>query len=1165
MSKASLHFRKIKIVRAPGFESAGFTVSDLSRGINIVHGPNASGKTTLARSVQDLLWPSEAPENALLVGHFEYAGEKWRVDVEARRPRYQRDGSDVDGPSLPPIDHRGRYNLALHDLLQHETRNQSLAEAIQRESIGGYDLHAAPEALGLKDSPSSAQTSVAKEAATAVRNWEEARAGVEALRGREAQLVGLRQELGKASAARRRSELLRLAISFAEAHEEAAEVQAKLDDLPEVLSDMTGDEAEEARELENAINQKQLERESAIQQKVEAEKGLVNAELPGEGVPQEVLDELKELHVDLKSLEEAKRQHEQNLAGAGARREAARKDIGESVSEENLQGLPSVAWGEANQFAEKALRARAQREQRDALKHWLKPEEESVTSPDEIDALGRGRHALEGWLQEPIPTSTGNWPVLILSVLGSLLAVGLSVALGISTAPAFYFLSIGAIPILGYGLFSFWLSTSEADSRQPYREQYRRSGLVEPDSWTPEDVRSQLDRIYADIAHQQLQREKMARWDDRKADMDELNRLLAEVEDEHSDLVKRFGVVPDTTGLELFALANAIHRWQVAHADVLDLEAKLEETVSQLVSRKEALNRRLTIYGYEPVETAAEGARCIRNLESRERIHNVIVTADRAIAEFEKKRRGIYERHGLEVGNISRLSELCAMRPTYIERSGAARDSQTLLSDRRRKLGQHTDFVEQILERSLADLRSSLEQEEENAAQYEEIRDKVRDIESEICRAKSEHVIEDSLATKERALDALVQQLKRDYARMVGHQLIRHLEAEAEDMGRPEVFSRAREILSTVTRGRYRLDLEEGTATSFRAYDSVREVGCSLDELSSATRLQLLLSVRIAFIERQEQGAHLPLLLDETLANTDDTKAQAIIESVIELAREGRQVFYFTAQGDEVAKWSAAFANVDDVPCSFIDLAEAQGLSDHIEIPDLGASIAPFPSPPNPAGLDHKAYGDKLNPPRFDPRQPAGAVHLWYVVCDPKTLHDFLRLGVETWGQLKALIASDQIGALVSDTQNLIEESSQNGQAIERLIHWWRIGRGKPVDRKALEESGAISETHIEKAAELAAQKNGDAQEILNALRDGAISRFHDSKKKDLETYFVQNGYIDSAEALSPEEIRLHVVQELIQMGLPPDASAKRAGELFRTLAKSCRRAGPIISQKEQQ
>ena len=66
--------------------------------------------------------------------------------------------------------------------------------------------------------------------------------------------------------------------------------------------------------------------------------------------------------------------------------------------------------------------------------------------------------------------------------------------------------------------------------------------------------------------------------------------------------------------------------------------------------------------------------------------------------------------------------------------------------------------------------------------------------------------------------------------------------------------------------------------------------------------MQILLSVRLAFVKQQEQGAKLPIVLDETLANTDDLRAKIIIESLIKLANEGRQIFYFTAQGDEIAK-----------------------------------------------------------------------------------------------------------------------------------------------------------------------------------------------------------------------------------------------------------------------
>ncbi|MCH2572942.1 MAG: ATP-binding protein, partial [Planctomycetes bacterium] len=54
MSEA-IHFTGIEIRRMPGFPDGGLTVEGFSAGINVVYGPNASGKSTLARAMQRVL------------------------------------------------------------------------------------------------------------------------------------------------------------------------------------------------------------------------------------------------------------------------------------------------------------------------------------------------------------------------------------------------------------------------------------------------------------------------------------------------------------------------------------------------------------------------------------------------------------------------------------------------------------------------------------------------------------------------------------------------------------------------------------------------------------------------------------------------------------------------------------------------------------------------------------------------------------------------------------------------------------------------------------------------------------------------------------------------------------------------------------------------------
>jgi uncharacterized protein YhaN len=71
-----------------------------------------------------------------------------------------------------------------------------------------------------------------------------------------------------------------------------------------------------------------------------------------------------------------------------------------------------------------------------------------------------------------------------------------------------------------------------------------------------------------------------------------------------------------------------------------------------------------------------------------------------------------------------------------------------------------------------------------------------------------------------------------------------------------------------------------------------------------------------------ENGARLPIIVDEALANSDDERAQAIVTALLRLCRDGRQLFYLTAQSDEVRKWSALLETCGDVPHRIVDMAE---------------------------------------------------------------------------------------------------------------------------------------------------------------------------------------------------------------------------------------------------
>ena len=190
--------------------------------------------------------------------------------------------------------------------------------------------------------------------------------------------------------------------------------------------------------------------------------------------------------------------------------------------------------------------------------------------------------------------------------------------------------------------------------------------------------------------------------------------------------------------------------------------------------------------------------------------------------------------------------------------------------------------------------------------------------------------MEDILIRKEDALDSLKQLYENNLSSATGALIINQLKKETRNHNQPPIFKRANEVLNKITNGRYELLLPgESEENDFRAYDTVLRLGQNLSELSTGTRVQLLLSVRLAYVETEESSIKLPLLADELLANSDDERAKAIIESLLEISGEGRQVFYFTAQVDEVSKWMVYLHEQKDLEYKVIQLSGGSNESDN--------------------------------------------------------------------------------------------------------------------------------------------------------------------------------------------------------------------------------------------
>lgn len=1155
MTKDPLCFEEIQIVQAPGFETGGFVVENLCSGINVVHGPNAAGKTTLAESVECLCWPETANERASLVGQLSLNGEAWRVEVDNGRSSYQRDGQEANGPSLPPPDQRDRYRLSLHDLLQQDNNNGSFAEIIERESAGGYDLSAAYDDLEYSDASSRANRNVVQNAEGAIQELREARTEVADLRQEQNELSRLRNELQAVRQARERANLLEQVIDYAQARNELEQTESRLDEYPELLEQVDGDEIDRVRILEDQIDEWTSKKEEAEEMKTGAQERLDETALPEGGLPTGRTDHLKELRDDLDSAEDRKRNLKADLADAKQQRETAQEDIPLEINNEDLVEFEPVTWKTVSKFAREAEELQAERETRDAVQRLL--ENGESPEPDQ-STLQRASQSLEKWLAVPSTTSANDGSKAFRIALFSSVSLAVTgIALGLLVHPLLFSILLVAAGVLWYGLRIRSKSSEGNNSREPHRKSFQQTSLKPPESWSDDEVRARLLELYDAIAERNLA-EKRVEWRDSLAtDSETLERRERELEETRTALREQLGSAPDASDVELAVLSKRVLDWQEAHDEVAGSQGGIDTVTEQVEMAREELQEKLDPYGYDNVGSSGEATEVIRKLESREQKRETaqreldqatktIREASEKIDGLEDERGGIFADLDLAPDDHKKLEALCEQVDEYGSTKSDVRDAKIRANTKSEELESYSDFEPELKKRKVPDLRNDLHKAERTAEDHDELQSRIADIKAEIRQAKSDNLVETALAERDRALDDLKDLLEDDYAAMVGDVLGDHVQEATMETSRPEVFERAREILATITRGRYRLDFDESEA-QFRVFDEAKQKGLALDELSSGTRVQVLLAVRIAFVEQQEQGVRIPILLDETLANTDDRRAKIIIESAIELARNGRQIFYFTAQGDEVAKWTTALEDANGVDHRTVDLATVRDIEDSVQVPDLDSIESVTPKPPGPAGHDHASYREALEVDSFNPHRGVGTAHLWYVVDDIETLHQFLGLGIDRWGQLDNLLKWGNGNLLAGDSDQLAAAQA-NAAGLDEFVDAWKVGRGEPVDREVLKASGAVSSNFIDEVTELTESVSGDSRQIVEALYDGKVNRFRSGKANDLESYLEENGYTEPRDTLDYGQIRVRVIERFIDEGVPREEAKDRSDELLSRL-----------------
>ena len=1135
-----MKLRRLVIDRLPGIDTP-YAIEGLGEGVNVIHGPNASGKSSLMRALRALLYVEER-----VAGPHELSAE---VEIKNERYTLRRaldrtqwldfHGNTATPPGLP--DHRllSCYTIGIDDLLSCGGTEEAFAERLSRELSGGFDIRALRGLAAFHVRPKAGMTEEKQEREARLRLTTVRRDQLD-LRNEADQLAALESEHAALEEARGRNEGYRLALDVVLERREQRQREHALERFDPICAKLSGDELNRLNELrlrerELSTERAGLEKTRMLEERKAASAGFTEpGTLPG-------LEQISGLHAHVQRLAGlAERRSELAEQCARARRQcddtgASVRGFGTSPGRERVS-VQEVHRAEAALERKRRLDAelRALAAERDGLRGRISSSRDTVLLDDEIGTLRQIRLHLLEWLR--LSNANVRWrdPSRWIALLG---AVSGAVALAIwVSAWAAFGLSVPLFAALG------WVRADRRLIGRTNRVQAAVEGTgTRPTCWETFEVEAFLEQTEDAIRAAAHQRELQEREQ-------QLAERFEQCQREHAVEVEALRAQAHELGLDPMPLDAAFDRWlrvcaehDTAVAALGAGESELEEVGRQAERAVIDFEAELTALGALPLSSEPPGTTAawrVASLERRVQVgaeaHAAIERAAEGVARIDREQENcvqaialIYRTAGLSPGDEGRLSQALALLDEYRASHQSIRDAQATRLKAEALLPDDPEFAAYVEADDEAGLRERIAEGAAVDDRLTSVITRLENIRTRVEHAKASGGQEDAAAQHEEAIHALQGARASAEDAELGAMLLDWVEAEHADTSRPEVIADADRFLRRFTRYRFGLEFDPGApAPGFAAVDHTADRRVPLSALSIGTRMQLLLALRLAFASELEAGAaSLPLFVDEALATSDPERFAAIAQALGEVAQE-RQVLYLTAQPHEVGQWEAAGVGVVQ-----IDLAEVRGMGEtRLPLSALSRSMVDRADVPTSLGVSPEAYAERIGVGALDPWAPISEGHVFHVLRDRLPLLEaLLRLGLVRFGPVKSFCEGEG-GLTVFGAEDRDCVVRRIGWA-ERYVSAWRQGRGRPLRRAELAGS-PVRPRFLDEMSALVDETGGIATQLIERLEAGAIKGFGAKMRGELAQWFETEGYLDTQPVLTSSERLARVLAG----GLPADA-----------------------------
>lgn len=1120
MSKLNLLFKSLTVSKARGIKrKEGFCCDELAQ-INVIYGTNGVGKSTAGLALMALLAPAggRLGEDCDVSGVIELGEHRYQLSVDGKVGKAFLGSQEDTYPSFSSADQLTRYRLALDELIQ--SNDFEFASIIAKETRGGFDLEKVVSERKYSLRPTTPRSQQ--------HQLDMQRTRCEKLRRKHEELDEWAMTLSKL----KRDEMALNAVceerpviaavrSVRKLQEERAETLNQLSQFPPVMEFLrrNGTDSE-------FITKKEAARDAVSAEVEELQRKIIELETEIEShgklnlVEQTEIDRIKYQHGDYLALIAKRVEVVNSISAATAEADACLEGFTDVVSDEIAEQFDGAGWSQIESLWAQEIQCRGQRDAARSFVEVFQEECDPSQLEDSLLQLRQDADALQQWLSSPRGSDFSQGKLNSYIALLSIVAWAV-VAIILATTIHLGWLGLLSIPLA----LVTWLvkgggSEKSLNHREAIQRQYQ--AVVKVDAWDESNVQAMVEKKYRERGELTALLKKA-----RHADAAELR--LKEATRQHDDAIHNIkkwamslGLIWDENGpIHFVNVFRAINQRNVLRSTLVGLHGEFEQLNSDIAQSLQAMTSVLEEWGHT-VETSADNLlpEIIKIEEAMQRRRECVSKIDKYRA-LEETKQGIildcnteistvYNKLGIQIGSVGDVIEL-ENRLDFYDKLIVERDKQeTRISDDEMK----AKTIEGALEWSETELQAKEESASLAVGKLAELQDKIATNKGKIGAAEESSELYEAVALAESIQQDLINDRESAYKKIIGQTLVDWLAEQSTSDQVSNVLLEASVMLDKITNGELTLGVSQTGKEEF--FVTVGDDRRGLNQLSVGERVQVLLSVRMAFLDHTELAV-LPLVLDETLGTSDDERTHDIISSVLEVASLGRQVFYFTAQMDEVAKWKLLLQQYPTLESRFIDLDALLDNSVAKEIPaaeafTLAATIEA------PGECSHQEFGETLGVlrPGLIPFIP-GKLHLWYLIEDLDLLYACIKTRVVTWGSLQQTFRhyASNLPFITKEQYSTIESRAA---AVTTAVRQWSVGRVETITREDLRKGG-VSDVFIDRIWDVSGDVAHCGLSLIKSLRNSRPKQWSEGKTDKLEEYLFRIDKIDTSTRSTRNEI----------------------------------------------